>query len=282
MTGFVVAMVQGEEQAAKMGGAMSAAMENTLELQQQMVDSLEISYQKRIASARAAGDEAEAIRLQTQYLEDQKILMGQNSENIQAMYDQVAKADNGIFGLFNTGLKNKLSDAANTSIENAYKGTGFEVPATLTKEAIDNSKGTKDQQIMLKTFVGSKQLGLDQAQKAISLFGQSESGMKTLENLMKTASPVEANRLIGVTSSLDAKTQKDFLTKMTTGINPETKKKYTGQDMQQEATALETVQRTTGVFSDKTRGSMISFMVDPKRHKELLQFQRDVDKLKAT
>ena len=281
ITGFTVGLVQAEEQASKLGGAMSESMQNTLQVQQQMVDSLDVSYQKRIANAQAAGDEAEAIRLQNQYLEDQKILMGQNSDNIQQMYDQVGKADTGFLGgMFGTGLKNKLSDASNKAIEDAYKGSGQEVAATITKEAIDNAGGTKDQQIMLKSFVGSKQLGLGQAQQAVSLFGGSNEGMNTLQSLMKSGGPVEVNRLLGVTSGLDAKTQKSFLTRMATGVNPETGKRYTGQDMQQQASALETVQKTTGVFDKKTGTSMIKYMLDPKNQKELLKFQKDVEKLK--
>ena len=272
IAGATIGLIQYQEQIAKTGGAMAESMGSALTTMQQMVDSLQINYEKRIASARAAGDEALAIKLQNQYLEEQKTLMDSNAKNVAEMYKLVSQQDTGLFGgWFNTGMQNTLSDAANKAIEEAFKDSGMGMTAKLVQEAIDRAGGTKAQQIMLKQMVATKQVGLGQAQTATELFGGSEKGMNQLQGLMEK-SPVEANRALGLAANMGSKKQKiEFIT-MVSSQDPDTEKRILD--------AMEMMQKTTGAFSGQPMTVKAILDFSAKNPEKMLAFKRNIDVLK--
>jgi len=73
------------------GFVASGAM--ALQQQQELLDSLQLDYEKRIQIADAAGDTAEAERLQNQYIEDRAALLEENAKTTQAFLDTYSEFD---------------------------------------------------------------------------------------------------------------------------------------------------------------------------------------------
>ncbi len=176
--------------AAAMWQAQAAAL---LETGQQQIDSLDLEYEKRIKNLTAAGKLAEAEELTNKHLADRQTLMQAVGSGYDAVISAVDTADNGFLGLgwFNTGTQNKQSDTANDAITKAYEGTQMAPIAELVRQQIDAAGGTKGQQVALKSLVGSKQLGLTQAQYAVKNFSGTE-GMNQLQSLFSGVGDIGA------------------------------------------------------------------------------------------
>ena len=257
--GIAIAMISYQAQLQKVGAALSESITNTLEVQQQMVDSLQIAYEKRIAGAKAEGDTAEAIRLQNQYLTDQKELMNANkktNEEILVIVDE-------------SSARGALNDTVNTSIEKAYEGSGMEMQAKLAREKVDSASGSEAQEIMIKQALATKQLGLGQATIAINAFGGSEEEMKTLLELLNS-SPVELNRTLSLASNLtDEGERKTFLTDMS-NMDP--------AQINEVNDALELANKVRGVFQGKASQAIVDFSIE--NEDKMIQFKKNIDLLK--
>ncbi len=271
VAGAVYGVVKAEEAMTKQAAMTVTAVGDQLALQQQMADSLEVSYQKRIDAARAAGDAAEATRLQNQYLVDQKALLEANAKNTQEMYDSVKSASGGF--LWMGDMAGKYETVANDAIDAAFKGTGQEVQATMAKDTIGNmTTANKGQKTMLKTMVAQKQLGFNQIETANELFGSSEEGANQLEKLLVN-SPTEANRTLGLAASLQGPQKKQFVIDMSLK-SPEDAKAMND--------ALEMAQKTTGVFFGQKNVAEAVMKFAVENPEKMLEFKKNIDALKAS
>ena len=84
-----------------------------LEQQQQMIDSLDLEYQKRIDTARAAGDEAKADELSLAHVEARNKLLAKGAETMNLVVDNYKNAD-----FMSQGA---MGQAADEAIKNKYK-----------------------------------------------------------------------------------------------------------------------------------------------------------------
>jgi hypothetical protein len=267
LTGLVIAGIQYQEQIVKAAGAMSESINNALEVQQQMVDSLQMSYEKRIAEAQAAGDTAEAIRLQNVYLREQATLMQSNKANNEEMLAMIDKQSEGVFTLFSA--KQAISDTVNTSIEKAYEGTGMEGQAKMAREAIDASGGNLTQEVFMKQALATKQLGISQSNIAMSTLGKTSGGMEDLTSLL-TNSPVEANRALGLAGNIKGTENQTAFLQDIADLDP--------AKLVELNDALELAQKTKGVFQGKAADAIINFSI--KNEDKMIQFKKNIDTLK--
>jgi len=261
-------MVDTQGDIIKNAGYLQASLGSALSVQQQMVDSLTVDYEKRIASAKAAGDTAEATRLQNQFLADQAELLQFNKEQTQEMYNILNDQGTGIGFAFNAQIANL--DTAREGLKKAFEGTGQEVQAKLAQEQIDAMAGTNAQKTMLMSAVAQKQIGLNQIGVAQSAFGADQAGADSLQKLMEN-SPTELNRTLGLAGSMGAVEQKKFL------IDMSLKDPIEAKVMND---AVELAQKTTGVFfgEKKTAEAIMKFAVE--NPEKMLEFQQNIDELK--
>jgi hypothetical protein len=262
------ASIDAQGEIVKNAGYLQASLGSALSVQQQMVDSLAVDYEKRIASAQAAGDTAEATRLQNQYLTDQAELLQFNKEQTQEMYNILNNQSTGIGFAFNAQIANL--DTAREGLKKAFEGTGQEVQAKLAQEQIDAMAGTNAQKTMLMSAVAQKQIGLNQIGVAQSAFGADQAGADSLQALMEN-SPTELNRTLGLAGSMGAVEQKKFLVEMSLADPIQAK---------QMNDAIELAQKTTGVFfgQKKTAEAIMKFAVE--NPEKMLEFQQNIADLK--
>lgn len=139
-----------KKRVAATSGADAALQKIALEEQQQMLDGLEVEYQKKIDIAKASGDIAEADRLSAEYLTNKQTLLDKQAETSKIIMDNFASADG--------DMQNALSSSADKLMTKKYKGTTMEDVVPLVKQSIDDSAGTKEQKYMLKMDVASGQI----------------------------------------------------------------------------------------------------------------------------
>ena len=261
-------IVNYQTEVAKQSGILQANLGNVLSVQQQMVDSLEIDYQKRIASAKAAGDIAEATRLQNQYLEDQAKLLEVNAKQTAEMYDILDKQGTGFLGIGD--MQTALGNTANDAIKKAFEGTGQEVGAQLATDTINAMSASNNQKTMLKTAVAQKLISFDQIAVANETFGGDQAGADQLQKLIEQ-SPTEAGRALGLATNLKGDQKKQFLIDMSLKDPIATK---------QMNDALEMAQKTTGVFfgQKEVAEAVMKFAVE--NPEQMLQFKANIDALK--
>ena len=268
LVGFGIMAVQVQGEIVKNAGYLQASLGSALSVQQQMVDSLSVDYEKRIATATAAGDIAEATRLQNQYLADQAELLQFNKEQTQEMYAVLNSQATGFFGIGDAQTANL--DAARESLKKAFEGTGQEVQAKLAQEQIDSMSGSHVQKTMLMSAVAQKSIGINQIGVAKNVFGADQAGADTLQTLMEN-SPTELNRTLGLAGNMGAEEQKKFVVDMSLKDPIEAK---------QMNDAVELAQKTTGVFfgEKKTAEAIMRFAVE--NPEKMLEFQQNVEDLK--
>jgi len=268
ITVATVMIVNYQTEVAKQSGILQANLGNVLSVQQQMVDSLEIDYQKRIASAKAAGDIAEATRLQNQYLEDQAKLLEVNAKQTAEMYDILDKQGTGFAGIGD--MQTALGNTANDAIKKAFEGTGQEVGAQLATDTINAMSASTNQKTMLKTAVAQKLIGFDQIGTASEVFGKDQAGADQLQKLIEQ-SPTEAGRALGLATNLKGDQKKQFLVDMSLKDPIATK---------QMNDALEMAQKTTGVFFGQKQVAEAVMKFAVENPEQMLQFKANIDALK--
>jgi TP901 family phage tail tape measure protein len=261
------AAIDAQGEIVKNAGYLSASLGSALETQQQMVDSLQLDYEKRIASAKATGDMAEARKLEKQYLADQAQLLQFNKDKTQEMYDILNQQGTGLGFIFNAQAANL--DAAAEGLKKAFEGTGLDVQANMAVDTIKAMQGSDAQKTMLLSAVGQKQIGLNQIQTAGQLFGGSQQGADTLQKMMEN-SPIELNRALGLAGGMSAETGKKFVVDMSL------KDPMAAKQMND---AVEMAQKATGVFfgEEKTAKAVMEFAVN--NPEKMLEFQQNIKDL---
>ena len=250
---------------AEAGGAVAANYQSMLESQQQLVDSLEVEYQKRIAAALAAKDTAAAAGLENQYLLDRAAMLRTNKEQRIEAQTKMAGMDSGIIA----GGK----DAAIAAITSNYEGTGQEADAAIAQTLIkDKFVGSTDmQKLNLASAVSSKEIGLTQVTKAQELFGASAAGSADLDKLLTNVGGVEANRAISLTQNMDAEGGKKFLVDLALKDPAQAKLAID---------ALEMTQKTIGPFGGDTATQKAIIEFGVKNQDQIIDTKNKIDDLK--
>ena len=128
-------------------GADAAMQKIALEDQQQMLDGLEVEYQKKIDIAKAAGDIAKADELSRDFLIDKQKLLDKQKVTTDTIMKNFKNVD--------TGIQEAYMNSADKLMTKKYKGTALEDVVPLAKTSIDDSAGTKEQKYLLKMEVAS-------------------------------------------------------------------------------------------------------------------------------
>ena len=190
-------------------GADAAMQKIALEDQQQMLDGLEVEYQKKIDIAKASGDIAEADRLSGQFLKDKQTLLDKQKTTTDAIMKNFKGVD--------TGIQEAYMNSADKLMTKKYKGTALEDVVPLAKQSIDDAKGTKEQKYLLKMEVASGNIDPVSLIHLMDLSANDKAAFKAQMDIItkfggKTASEMQqvSDLFIGKDGNVDTAVAKTF------------------------------------------------------------------------
>jgi len=175
------------EQANTSAAAFAAQAGNALEVQKQMLDGLDLEYQKRIEIAKAQGNSILAADLAIQKEKDKQKLLDENTKTVDAIVNASNAADSGplsALGVGWWGQQDAIKETANNAVTEKFKGTGQDIQAKMALQNIDQMQGNFGQQTLLKQEVSSGQIGLSQIDTIKNLYGGSQAGMDELTKMI--------------------------------------------------------------------------------------------------
>jgi TP901 family phage tail tape measure protein len=173
-------------------GASVAMAKIALQQQQEMLDSVEMEYEKKIAAAKATGDMAEAERLATEQVQARVRLLEQNRELTQQITDGFANAD--------AELQKALMSGADKAMKKAYEGTALEDVVPLTGDIIESNVEDKEVQYLLKMQVASQEIGPLQMIEFLETFDKGSVEQTAVVNLMTEMGGAFANQTMSLLS----------------------------------------------------------------------------------
>ncbi len=220
--GITGAIAGNTEQVKAMGTAAAANVaiqKMALEQQQEISDSLEMEYEKRIAAADAAGDLVEKEKLLGQLATARLTMMKENGQLNKQIMDSYKNAQS-------DELKSALQTGAEKAVKKKYKDTAMEDVAALAQTGIKDSNVSADQKYMLTLEMSTG--AIDPAQM-IDILSMSEASRNIVIGIATNYGGATANEVSTLTSMfVDPVTKKpiesvqtDFLMKIKQAKTPE-------------------------------------------------------------
>jgi TP901 family phage tail tape measure protein len=188
-------------------GAITANGVMALQQNQELLDSLQLEYEQRIAIAEAAGDTAEAERLTSEYQKGRQQILAAGAQTYQTLTDTYAKTNGDLFA----------RDAANQSIDkaitSAYEGDALmQMAAEGTRQQIINSAGTDEQEYTLKLALASKDVDPQTLSNILGIMGDTAEGVTKVVNLITQFGGANADRIFQIANMFaDPEKQETFI-----------------------------------------------------------------------
>lgn len=171
-------------------GASVAMQKIALEQQQEMLDSLDLEYQKKIDTAKAAGNQAEAERLTNEYLAGRQKLLDQNAKTVTAIANSYTKS------------KGATRDALMTGVDKAitakYKGTALADVVPLAQTQINDSKLSGEKKYTLKMQLAAGNIDPMQMVQIFEVFGNDTKSVDKIINIITKFGGTTANQAMSV------------------------------------------------------------------------------------
>ena len=165
-----------QEKLGRASGATVAMQKMAMEQSQQMQDSLRLEYEKRIANAKAAGDTAEAIRLQGEYEKANAKILTQNGKLVTDIQNTYKNSSGAVRGALETGIDKQIT--------NKYKGTANADIAPLASDMLKDSQLSKESQFTIKMQLASGQMDPMQIVKLMETFGNDKAALTKVMNIV--------------------------------------------------------------------------------------------------
>ena len=191
ISGGIVGSIERSNRIAAASGAMVGLQKEALQQQQQMIDSLDLTYQKKIEEAKAAGDVAEAERLTNEYIAARPKLLaqqGQLNADIQASYEGAdAGAFGGLFSAFGGGgARAAMNSGADKAIAATFKGTANEDMANVVTDQIKGASLTDAQDYNLRVAFSTGDIDPLLLSGFLGQFGSNAEVMNKTMNIVTT------------------------------------------------------------------------------------------------
>ena len=187
-------------------GAITAQGIIALQQNQEMLDSLDLEYEKRIASAKAAGDVLEAERLILEQRDGREEIIDVKKQNIDSLVGQY-QAANTLFG-------NPMGEQLDKLIDSMYADNPvMQMATTGARQSIEASAGTAEQEYTLKLLLASGDVDPGAMTNLMGLFGQDQNMIQKIINIQTNLSGADAGRTFALASLFgkDVESQKQFL-----------------------------------------------------------------------
>ena len=185
------------EKIGNLSGAVIANSVMLVQQRQQILDSLDVEYEKRIAAAKAAGNVAEADRLTNQYLEDRQKFLSSTSQAISDVAKQIANAPS-FLGLF--GEKNALMSTLDEAVKMAYADNPLTqmMAAGVQEQIKDIDFGNTEREITLSLLLASKDIDPAALSGFLAAFGDDIATVDTFLNIATNLGGAEGGRVLQV------------------------------------------------------------------------------------
>jgi TP901 family phage tail tape measure protein len=190
-------------------GANVAMQKIALEQQSEMIDSLDLEYQTKLAAAKASGDQAEQERLTTEYIKNRKGLLVENAQLVKDIQTNFANAEG--------ATRTALMTGADKAITNKYKGTAMEDVAPLATTMINDSGVSQEKQYVLKMQLASGQMDPMQMLEVFETFKDDKKSINAVLNIIGKFGGKFANQVMGIVGMFkDPKQSADFVARIKT------------------------------------------------------------------
>lgn len=143
VAGGIFAQQDRQKRLGNASAATVAMQKQELEVEQQMLDSLDVEYEKKYANLMAAGKQKEAEQLTTQYVKERQQLLDQQAQTVQTIADNYKNASPEVQGALNSGVEKAISKK--------YKGTMYEDMVGLSLDKINATGLSNEKKFVLKT-----------------------------------------------------------------------------------------------------------------------------------
>ena len=254
----------------KMGTASGAVVASgilALQQQQELVDSLDVEYERRIASAKAAGDVEAAERLTTEHINARNSMLAENAKTTAAVLENYKNAG------FGQGAMNAAVDKA---IERKYEDDPImQALAVGAKDQITAASGLDNtQEYQMKLLVATGDLDPMVVSQLLGTFASDGEQLTKVLNLMTNLGSADGNKAIQLMNMFvdkDGNPIKDQQTKFIANVESKTPaqaKKYL--DLFTE------ISKTSGVMDAQV--AMTFYNNNPKAAQE---FQQMMDKINS-
>ena len=219
ITGAIAGNVEHQKELATATAATVEIQKNALDQQQQISDSLEMEYEKRIAAAEAAGDLVKKEKLLKELAIARLAIMKENGQLNKQIMDSYKNAQD-------AEVKSALMKGAEKAVKKTYKGTAQEDTANLALSRIDQSKATGEQKYMLKMELSNKSIDPTQMLKILAMTQKSQNIIIGIATQYGGASANEVSTLTSmfvdpVTQKPVESVQTEFLLKIKQAKTPE-------------------------------------------------------------
>jgi hypothetical protein len=175
------------ERLGKLAGANVALQKQALEQSQEMIDSLDLEYEKRIETAKLAGDMEKAEALTNEHLKARGDLLSQQEKLNRSIIEGYEKSD----------YKLQLREGARKVVAKKYKDTVFEDIAPIAQQDIYDSAATEaqEQQLMLAM---STDLDPTMVISLLEIFGKDQKELTAILDIQTNYGSAFAGELTGI------------------------------------------------------------------------------------
>ena len=203
---------ENQENLGKAAGTMAALGATTLQQQQQLLDALDLEYQKRLEIAAATGDTSKIQDVQAQY-EDQKLGLLKNQkqvmDSILQPYKEITDKYNNSSNLMMDYSVNDqkrlgaMGEAVDKQIAKTYEGDATQSAlASVAKDAIVNAEGLgQSQEYQMKFLLSTGDIPPQTFVTLLDTFGKDSKVMNAALNLTSNLGTAEGGQMLQVMQS---------------------------------------------------------------------------------
>ncbi len=209
ITGGLLGAQEHAERLGYLAGATVSIQSTALEQQKQMLDSLELDYEKRIEAAKAAGDTAKADELQNKLIAERQNLLKQNALTQQTITDSFK----------NSQYQNEMMAGVDKAIEKKYKDTPMEDIAKVARDKLGGIQN-REQQFTMKMLLNTNVDPL-QMLAITDIMGTDQSAISKVLNINANLGGSNLNQVMAISGLFTdqngkpaTQIQKDFIIRM--------------------------------------------------------------------
>jgi hypothetical protein len=173
VAGGIFAQQDRQKRIGNASAATVAMQKQELEVEQQMLDSLDMEYEKKYANLMAAGKQAEAEKLTNDYLANRQALLDQQATTVQNMATSFKSADSEVQGALMSGV--------DKAVTKKYKGTMYEDMVGLANDKLASSGLSQEKVFVLKTEMAA---GNIDPMKMINIMNTFAGDQKTIDKVL--------------------------------------------------------------------------------------------------
>ena len=219
--GAIAGGIMGEANKQKRIGAMTGASvaqdKMAIEQGQEMIDSFDLQYQKKIELLKAQGKINEAVELENKYYKDRATLLAANKQTKDIILSNYNKSDGDVQKAYMTGT--------DKAITKKYKDTVYEDMVPLAQSSIDDSGLSNEQKLNLKLEMESGNFDPNQMINLFKVFTDKKDQQVVLGMIGKFGGKFAAETISVVNGfGDDAKSKKEYLLQIKTKSNKQAQK----------------------------------------------------------